>query len=119
MAVLEAGFRAERDHAAIWHVLARRAERAGWPIERMAVAYSTPLRRGRWPAWAANAPGHAWERVRARAVAFMAGDVGDPCRGRAMHWGDRTGDAVRAQRAGWTLAGCGRTANLFWRTAKR
>lgn len=114
VAVLEAGFSAERDHAAIWHVLSRRAARAGWSIERMAVAYSSPMRRGRWPAWAENAPDSAWRRVLARAAAFLAGDVGDPCGGRAIHWGDRAGDAIRAQRAGWLLATCGETRNAFW-----
>ena len=38
VAVLEAGFSSTADHVAIWTVLRTRADRAGWPIERMAVA---------------------------------------------------------------------------------
>lgn len=112
VAVLEAGFRSEVDHAAIWSVLRRRADRAGWPIERMAIAYSSPVRRGHWPAWAADAPASAWERVRARAAAFLAGKVPDPCG--ADHFGNRGADAARAIRAGWRSVSCGNTLNLFW-----
>lgn len=112
VAVLEAGL-AEREHAAIWHVLRRRADRAGWPIERMARAYSSPVRRGHWPAWAAALPGHVWSRVVTNARAFLGGGVGDPCPG-AWHWGDRRGDLARALRAGWRRVDCGPTKNLFW-----
>jgi len=113
VAVLEAGFRSEVDHAAIWSVLRRRADRAGWPIERMAIAYSSPVRRGHWPAWAADAPASAWERVRARAAAFLAGKVPNPCPG-ALHWGDAYGDKARATRAGWRRVWCRGAVNLFW-----
>lgn len=112
VAILEAGTR-DREHAAIWHVLKRRADRAGWPIERMAAAYSSPVRRGHWPAWAAALPGHVWSRVVTNARAFLGGGVGDPCPG-AWHWGDRRGDLARALRAGWRPVRCDGAANLFW-----
>jgi hypothetical protein len=116
VAVLESGFSSTADHVAIWSVLRRRADRAGWPIERMAVAYSSPMRRGHWPAWAATAPREAWDRVRERARLFLGGRLRAPCQ--ADHWGDARGDLARALRAGWRRVGCGPTRNLFWATAR-
>lgn len=113
VAVAEAGFRAPTDHAAIFHVLQRRAHRAGWSIERMSYAYSSPMKRG-MPAWARRAPASAWAPVIARARAFLRGEVPNPCPG-ADHWGDRRGDLLRARRAGWRMAGCTGTLNAFWR----
>lgn len=132
MAVAEAGWVAHRDHAAMWHVVARRAGRAGWTVQQMAYTYSSPLRRGKhWalglPPWASDVappglparvgwPAHRleWERLLRAAQAFTEGAVGDPCRGRAWHWGDRAGDRARAVRAGFHAVGCGPTLNLFW-----
>lgn len=134
VSVAESGWNAPRDRAAIWHLLARRAERLGWSLPAMVRAYSSPLRRGHWalglgahgrrppgfPArlsWAAHR--RAWEAVLEDARAFVAGELADPCRGAADHFGDRAGDRLRAEAAGWRRVDCGRTANLFWRTAKR
>lgn len=112
VAVLEAGFRSDADHVAIWSVLRARADRAGWPIERMARAYSSPVRRGHWPAWAAAAPSSAWDRVRKRALLFLTGRLRARCR--ADHFGDARGDLARALRAGWRRVDCGETKNIFW-----
>lgn len=112
VAVLEAGFSSTADHVAIWSVLRTRADRAGWPIERMARAYSSPVRRGHWPAWAATAPREAWDRVRNRALLFLTGRLRARCR--ADHFGDARGDLARALRAGWRRVDCGETKNIFW-----
>lgn len=130
VAVAESGWSAPRDRAAIWHLLARRAERLGWTLPAMVRAYSSPLRRGHWAlglgangrrpdgfpgrlSWAAHRG--AWEAVLGDARAFLAGGIGDPCRGEAEHFGDRAGDAERARAAGWRRVDCGNTANLFWK----
>ncbi len=130
VAVAESGWSAPRDRAAIWHLLARRAERLGWSLPAMVQAYSSPLRRGHWalglgahgrrpegfPARLSWAPHlSAWEAVLGDAREFLAGRVADPCRGVAEHFGDRAGDAERARAAGWRLVDCGNTANLFWK----
>lgn len=117
VAIAEAGPSATADHDAVWHVLRKRAERAGWPIGRMARAYSSPLRRG-LPAWVWQIPARRWAAVILRARAFLLGDVPDPCP-QAIHWGDRKGDAARALAAGWHPVSCGPTANLFWKLPGR
>lgn len=135
--VAEATF-AERDHRAILHVLARRAERAGVDIDVMASRYVSALKRpiartwvleltaeceqpSSWPAsldWSAHRGRciATAERVRA----FLAGELRNPCPG-AWHWGSLTlaSDVERAARAGWRRVQCdGRTANAFYRFAR-
>lgn len=130
VAVAESGWSAPADRAAIWHVISRRAGRAGVSLATMARAYSSPLRRGHWargleangrrpaafPArlrWSVHRP--AWEAILEAARAFLRGEVADPCGGSALHWGDRRGDLARALSYGWRRVDCGRTANLFWK----
>jgi hypothetical protein len=64
-----------------------------------------------WPPYR-RALGAAHNHVRG----VLVGDIGDPCRGEAAHWGARFGDDVeRARRAGWRLLECsGRERNAFW-----
>lgn len=133
--VAEADFDAPADHAAIGHVLVRRATVQGVPVEELAQRYVSVFKprvvsaRAHWlrglttectppPAWPRNA---RWSRaaclnVVARARALLSGDLPDPCHGRAQHWGAPYGvDHARALRAGWERVDCGNTANAFWR----
>ncbi len=117
--VAEAGYRVRVDHPAILHVLHRRAGR-GTPVDdaRMAVRYcsvfkrETPraqrLRAAPWPYFERRAPG-----VTSLAKRWVRGDrIGDPCRGKARHWGS-TQDMERLDLRGRVLASCGPTANVF------
>lgn len=130
VAVAESGWSSPRDRAAIWHVIQRRAELVGWSLGGMAKAYSSPLKRGHWAtgadasgrrpmgfpvalSWAAHRD--RWRAILEEARAFLRGQVPDPCAGRALHWGDRLGDRLRAERMGWAPVNCGPTRNLFWR----
>lgn len=134
--VAEADFDAPADHAAIGHVLIRRATQAGISLADMAHAYVSIFKasvqgypRTRWvrgltsaceapPMWPSSI---RWSRpaclnVVARARALLSGDLPDPCHGRAQHWGSRTGvDHARALRAHWKRVDCGKTLNAFWR----
>jgi len=134
--VAEAGWDAEQDHAAIGHVLRKRAERRGIALRQQAVEYVSAFKvaspRSRWLlalnldarkpdgwpsslSWAAHVP--RWLRVVERARAFLRGEIADPCSAGVVHWGARTGvDMTRARRAGMVLARCSaRTRNAFWR----
>lgn len=112
--VAEAGWTAERDHAAIAWTLKRRWERAvrRWPTIRfvdVVRAYCAGLgewsprvtRRQRWvrglswggdrpPGWPLKASWgeHAgyWRAALDRAAAWQLGMVADPCRGKSWHW---------------------------------
>lgn len=133
VAVAESSWSSPADRAAIWHVLARRADRLGWSIPAMVRQYSSPIRRGEWPrgldasgrrppgfpprlSWEAHRP--RWEAILEEARAFLRGEVPDPCPD-AQHFGDRAGDFLRARAAGWSQVSCGNTANLFWKTRSR
>ena len=138
--VAEAGWDAAEDHAAIAHVLRKRAERRGVTLQQQAVEYvsafkvATPRSRwllalnldatkpDGWPeqlSWSSHIP--LWLAVVERSRAFLAGTVADPCSAGVVHWGMRGGvDQERARRAGMVLARCSsRTRNAFYRVASR
>ncbi len=127
--VAEAGWRADRDHAGIAHVLGRRWRTRpalaslsfGEVVRRYCAAWRTKRRRATWvralstPAarpmgwprqasWRAHAP--LWRQVLRRAERFLLGQLADPCRGRASHWGspqDVPGPRMRRVNCGPTL----------------
>lgn len=133
------------DAAAQWHVLQRRAARAGVPMEQMVRGYVSAWKAGlgersAWKLhvsescaepeqWQRNVEG-AWSGYEARcrrlfedARAFVAGELADPCS--ADQWGSphlaRDAErAARAMRAGrWILARCSApTANRYFREVK-
>ena len=124
----------ERDHRAILHVLARRADRAGITVDEMARRYVSALKRPIARTWVLELEPHCeqplswpahldWEAHRIqceltveRVRAFLAGDSIDPCRGRATQWGapNLASDLERAARAPWRRVDCGKTANIFY-----
>jgi len=141
--VAEAGWTAERDHAAIAWTLQRRWKRAvkRWPTIRfvdVVRAYCAGLgdwssrvtRRQRWvrglswggdrpPGWPRKASwaehvGH-WRAALDRAAEWQLGRVADPCRGKlALHWGgDMDAPARRMRRVD-----CGDTRNTFYAITK-
>jgi hypothetical protein len=125
---LEGGF-SLADCAAVVHVIKRRARRAGWPFERMLVAYSAidadnpraafarQLPAGAEPSWSPR-ENERWSMVREIAAAALDGRVSSPCRG-ARDWGapNLANDVGRAQRAidagKWRRIQCG-TRNRFY-----
>lgn len=135
VAVSEAGWDNAHEHAALWHVLAARAESRGITIASMTRSYSRRAVEGSerkpWlgeldqsahaPAsWNANVPFSVyrsrWLRVIERAQLFLRASVNNPCPG-AMHWGDRSERLTRrAESLGLVEVRCSvRTANRFWR----
>jgi hypothetical protein len=129
---VEAGWRLA-DCAAITRVLVRRAERAGWSVERMARAYSAIERDHARAAFARQLPAgltarelERWSLLRAVAEGALDGRISSPCRG-ALHWGGpklapdvrRAGRAVREGR--WKRVRCSvEVANAFYaETGKR
>lgn len=122
----EGGWHSAADHAAVLHVLERRARASGRSLLEQTRAYANgckaawvELDRPKQPElWAA-----ALERVRA----FEAGELADPCRGRAEHWGGTVKGTERDQAriAACLAAGkcevvdCGGTRNTFFRTVAR
>lgn len=136
--VAEAGWETSTgDCAAIVHLLVRRAERRELSTRRMAALYSSrhfdrertdarrwivglDARAERPAGWPARLP---WPRYREdwlaaleHVRAALRGDVADPCRGEADHWGaPYGGDLERATAAGWVRLDCGETRNAFWR----
>lgn len=122
--VSEAGQRLNADHVAVAHVLERRAQRRGETLIDTTRAYCQVYRRpasafgrGVLAASRAELERRAPEVV-ALAHAWTDGErPEDPCgEGRPDHFGDRFGDRVRAERAGWVRVDCGATLNLYWRT---
>jgi hypothetical protein len=72
-----------------------------------------------WPgdvSWRVFAP--AWAKVRSLAQAWVRGQVGDPCRGRAHHWGSPE-DMRNPSRFAWKTVDCGPTMNIFWQSRSR
>ena len=125
--VAEAGWNAT-DHAAIAHVLQRKAERHRLPLLDVLVSYVasqhvTDTRRpwlyelrldatrpAHWPAslsWAAHVD--RWLACVERARAFLRSELPDPCH--AEHWGG----AMDVPRGRMQIAACsGSTANTFY-----
>lgn len=121
---IESGWR-ESDCAALAHVIARRAERAGATFGQMLLAYSAldadnpraaEVRGYPWgdidgkPA----AFNRRWAKLRAYVTRVAAGDVRDPCGGRATHWGGTT-DMPRGRMVPVHCATP--TVNTFYRVA--
>jgi hypothetical protein len=124
--VAEAGYRPQRDHTAILHVLRRRGGDSLRAQARLAVSYcsvfkpsSKPTRHrflvsnADWPYLRRSAPAvtrlvRAW----ARGV-----DVPDPCGGQAVHWGSPDDMQLRSIDPA-VHVDCGGTRNVFlseWR----
>ena len=111
-----------RDHAAILHVLGRRARRADVGVAEHARDYCAAWRkdtprarrmrriavdadyRRRHPLYA------QWRRARARVVRWAWGAVRDPCRGRAWRWGG----SMDPPRGRMREIDCGSTSNRFY-----
>jgi hypothetical protein len=139
----EGGWEAQRDWDGIAHVLARRWSQAvgrnpSMRFVDMVRAYCAPLRGKRpkkrrqqwiraltiegaqpahWPAhrvdWADRVG--SWRAALTRAAEWAQGEVADPCRGRAFHWGSKS-DPVPA---GHTRIRCGDTLNRFYERERR
>jgi hypothetical protein len=137
----EAGWLAKRDHAGIAHVFLRRWRnmRERWPAMRfrdVIMVYSKSLGDGRseptprqrwvrtlegaeapdgWPESKARWHKHValWQAVLARADAFAAGKLRDPCRGLAVNFGG-TIDVEIAKRKGLREIDCGETESTFY-----
>lgn len=135
-AVAEAGWTASRDHAAMWHVFARRSARSGSPIDVTARAYCAAWRAytprtiwvrglekggsaapGGWPEAVRWEPHRkAFAAVEDAAEAFLRGELADPCGSCAPdHFGGPM-DHARAKRAGWSRCDCGDTVQQYWRS---
>lgn len=123
-----------RDAAAVLWVLVRRYARPHireryTTFAAFVTAYSTPLRTQRTArarAIAALGPLDeprpplqgtlaAWERVQTFVHRFARGQVEDPCRGQAEHFGSVADGAPRS----FERLDCGRTSNVFYRVRKR
>ncbi len=129
------------DHAAIAWVLQKRwrqrqQRRPTWTFEEQVTAYCSGMRlRSKRTAWFRSLPENPvasiapvnwpskrewaeyvphWERVLVTVDQWQAGDVVDPCRGKAIHWGS-VEDSSRPTRGGWRAVACGPTRNIFWR----
>ena len=131
VAFAEAGLDNHEDHAAVWHVLRRRSRLLGISIEQTAKRYCSLYKTNHKRAQkirGLRAEGHrlsdsprrgrvserqAWIATIKRAQLFLKGNVEDPCAEPAVHFGDRHGDKLRAERAGWRRVSCP-TKNLFW-----
>ncbi|MGD8860224.1 MAG: hypothetical protein PVI30_09430 [Myxococcales bacterium] len=141
--IAEAGWRAPRDHAAIAHVLARRWRRVVERYETIRFVdvirnycsglgglSRSPTRRQRWvrrlwpdgsrpegwpdyASWDRHAP--LWRHTLARADRFGRGELRDPCRGRAWHWGG----TIDSPRGRMQPVNCGDTQNTFYGLAPR
>jgi len=139
--VAEANFTATNDHAAIAHVLQRRAAQRGVSLATMCGLYVSVLRQrsgvyvvntpramwirglnldgakpAAWPAnqsWAANAP--RWLAVIATARAAIAGTLANPCKG-AEHWGS---EQDRVWRGLERVECSAHVRNVFYRTVPR
>ena len=137
--VAEAGFDAEQDHRAIAFVLARRWERVRerWssmrlidvirnycaglgsyrrsitPRQRWVRALRPDLGKPEgWPArlsWERHQP--LWQATLERVDRFSRGELEDPCRGRAWHWGG----VIDSPRGRMDPIDCGETHNTFYR----
>lgn len=135
------------DRAAQWHLLKRKADRTGKPLDATIRSYVSAFKvglsdRSRWKlqlteacdepeGWQEGVEG-PWStyvkrcgRLFEDARAFLDGTLVDPC-ARASHWGSRTirRDAERAARAvkagRWLPAKCsGRTANAYFVEVRR
>lgn len=136
--VAEAGWTAELDHAAIAHVLARRWKRLAerWPTMRfldVVRKYCSGLGgfhrdltlRQRWvrelqpigeepegwprhASWSRHRP--LWRAALARSASFAEGELRDPCRGKAVHWGG----TIDSPRGRMVAIDCGETQNTFY-----
>jgi hypothetical protein len=142
--VAEAGWKARRDWAGIAWVLAGRWRRASkrWPALRFVSTirgYCAGLGEGRsrtarmawvhglrpdmlapggWPAGASWERHEPWWRDAVRmAERWSRGGVGDPCRGRAQHWGGP--DGLDPPRGRMERVDCGETLNVFYRLGGR
>lgn len=139
-AIAECGWLLPDCHAAVWHVLRRRADRRGRTLAQTTRAYCAlwsprggRTSRAQWVrslhapvaaasprphGWPGNAswPRHApmWRAVYHRAGDMLRGGVGDPCGSTAWHFGGAM-DEARAKRAGWVRVQCGDTGGQrFW-----
>lgn len=54
-----------------------------------------------------------WSRVLERADAWSRGEIADPCRGRAIHWGGKTDRVLSSSK--WKKLDCGKTVNTYYR----
>jgi hypothetical protein len=122
----EGGWKSARDHAAVLHVLDRRARASGRTLLDQALAYAAGCDAARVtlerPRQAAD-----WAAAVATVEAFLAGALPDPCRGRADHWGgtakgterDQANIAARVADGTSAVVDCGPTRNTFTRTLAR
>jgi hypothetical protein len=137
--VAEAGWNAETDHVAIAYVLARRWQKLSerWPGLRFVDVIQnycaglgnyhrefTPRQRWirslswddvepeNWPS-GASWKRHLsyWKSVLERSDRWSKGDLQDPCRGRAVHWGG----TIDSPRGRMVPVNCGTTQNTFYR----
>jgi hypothetical protein len=112
------------DHAAIAHAVGRWSAVTGRSYETQLVLSCHGLRNGaaRVDRETAADP-EQWARVQARAAAYFAGTLPDPCHGRAHHWAGPVVDAKRIAAGlasgAYTRVDCGKTANHFFRSATR
>jgi hypothetical protein len=141
--VAEAGWKSARDHAAIAHVLARRYRRMveryqSFRFVDVVRSYCAGLggmtrsltRRQLWvrellpdgsepqgwpshASWRVHAP--LWRAALERADRFARGELRDPCRGRAWHWGG----TIDSPRGRMEPVDCGETENTFYRLTAR
>jgi hypothetical protein len=131
--VAEAGWTAERDHAAMGHVLVgwvgQRGDDLPAVVHNMVDRHSLALSRHPWllalgpdcaqpDGWP---PRLSWTSHRPlclalakRAESMLAGALSDPCHGRADQWRARRSRALRsALRRGYTRVACGRTLDVY------
>jgi hypothetical protein len=122
----EGGWTSTADHAAVLHVLQRRARASGRTLLEQARAYATGCKAARVLRERPQQLQH-WDAALDLVEAFQAGELADPCRGRADHWGGTAKGTEKDQAniAAWVADGtsevvdCGVTLNRFTRTIKR
>jgi hypothetical protein len=114
------------DHAAIAHAVGRWSAVTGRSYETQLVLSCHGLRNGaaRVDRETAADP-EQWAKVQARAAAYFAGNLPNPCPG-AAHWGgmslasDRARIEARVAAGTWEVVRCkAPTANTFVREVKR
>lgn len=141
--VAEAGWQSERDHIAIAYVLARRWRRLieRWPALRFMDIIRNycaglggyrrePTQRQRWlrelnwndlkpvnwpkkVSWVHHLS--KWRSILGLSDKWSKGEIADPCRGRAWHWGG----IIDTPRGRMVPINCGETHNTFYTISKK
>jgi hypothetical protein len=102
-----------------------RAARSGRTLVAQAIAYAAGCKASRVEVERPKQQA-AWDAAVRRVEAFQRGELADPCRGRATHWGGTAKGTERDQRViaacvadgSCEVVDCGGTLNTFFRSKR-